>query len=242
MSWSKTSPKEDESAFTDQDSGSGVPLPKYSGVKSLELSAQVLHKYNSKIRVHVVCSGFMYGNGEQNDIFYEFFRRAWVSLHPKLAALPVIGSGNNNLPTIHVTDLALCLDRILLHGRDYKNYLIAVDQSPSSTQRGIMTAITEGIGSGDVQETPISDVVNESWCEFMTVNVKLQTSACLKAAFDWKCPTGINSQTMTMLNEEFNYFRGLFPLKVFITGAPCSGKTYFAKKLNELYGIPHLMV
>jgi len=39
MSWSKTSPKEDESAFTDQDSGSGVPLPKYSGVKSLELSA-----------------------------------------------------------------------------------------------------------------------------------------------------------------------------------------------------------
>jgi len=127
MSWSKTCPKEDESAFTDQDSGAGVPLPKYSAVKSLELSAQVLHKYNSKIRVHVVCSGFIYGNGEQNDIFYEFFRRAWVSLHPKLAALPVIGSGNNNLPTIHVTDLALCLDRILLHGKEYKNYLIAVD-------------------------------------------------------------------------------------------------------------------
>ena len=105
-----------------------------------------------------------------------------------------------------------------------------------------MTAITEGIGSGAIQETPISDVVNESWCEFMTVNVKLQTSVCLKAAFDWKCPTGINDQTMTMLNEEFNYFRGLFPLKVFITGPPCSGKTYFAKKLNELYGIPHLMV
>lgn len=47
---------------------------------------------------------------------------------------------------------------------------------------------------------------------------------------------------MTMLNEEFNLFRGLFPLKVFITGPPCSGKTYFAKKLNELYGIPHLMI
>ena len=45
-----------------------------------------------------------------------------------------------------------------------------------------------------------------------------------------------------MLNEEFNYFRGLFPLKVFITGPPCAGKTFFAKKLNELYGIPHLMV
>jgi len=42
-----------------------------------------------------------------------------------------------------------------------------------------------------------------------------------------------------MLNEEFNYSRGLFPLKVFITGPPCSGKTYFGSKLNELYGVPH---
>lgn len=47
---------------------------------------------------------------------------------------------------------------------------------------------------------------------------------------------------MKMLNEEFNYFRGLFPLKVFITGPPCSGKTHFASKLNELYGIPHIKI
>jgi len=45
-----------------------------------------------------------------------------------------------------------------------------------------------------------------------------------------------------MLNDEFNYFRGLFPLKVFITGPPCSGKTHFASKLNELYGIPHIKI
>ena len=44
---------------------------------------------------------------------------------------------------------------------------------------------------------------------------------------------------MTLLNNEFNFFRGLFPLKVFITGPPCSGKTYFGSKLNELYGVPH---
>ena len=45
-----------------------------------------------------------------------------------------------------------------------------------------------------------------------------------------------------MLNDEFNFFRGLFPLKVFITGPPCSGKTHFASKLNELYGIPHIKI
>ena len=127
MSWSKTKAREDGSSYTDCDSTAGVPLPKYSAVKGLELSAQVLHKYNDKLRVHVVCSGFIYGNGEQNDIFYEFFRRAWVSLHPKLAALPVIGNGDNTLPTIHVSDLASSLDHIILYGKDFKSYLIAVD-------------------------------------------------------------------------------------------------------------------
>ena len=47
---------------------------------------------------------------------------------------------------------------------------------------------------------------------------------------------------MKLLNEEFNHFRGLFPLKVFITGPPCSGKTHFANRLNELYGIPHIKI
>ena len=47
---------------------------------------------------------------------------------------------------------------------------------------------------------------------------------------------------MVKLNEEFNYYRGLFPLKVFISGPPCSGKTFFAKKLCADYGIPHITV
>lgn len=47
---------------------------------------------------------------------------------------------------------------------------------------------------------------------------------------------------MHLLNEEFNYFRDLFPLKVFISGPPCSGKTHFGKKLTELYGVPHFCI
>lgn len=96
-----------------------------------------MQKNNDKLRVHVVCSGFLYGNGEENDIFYEFFRRAWVSLHPKLAALPVIGKGDNYLPTIHVSDLSSALDLILIDGSEFSSYLIAVDHSVASTQRGI---------------------------------------------------------------------------------------------------------
>jgi adenylate kinase len=201
-----------------------------------------LGQSNPMLRVHVVWAGFIFGNGEQNDIFYEFFRRAWVSLHPDLAALPVIEKGNNTLPTVHVTDLTNSIDLILTEGQNFKNTLFAVDQSCSQTQKDIMIAISEGIGSGATQEVKISDVVEEPWCEFLQVNVKLVASPCLANGFTWKCPTGINKDTMKMLNDEFNFFRGLFPLKVFITGPPCSGKTYAAQKLCEQYGVPHITI
>jgi adenylate kinase len=47
---------------------------------------------------------------------------------------------------------------------------------------------------------------------------------------------------MAQLNREFNLYRGLFPLKVFITGPPAAGKTHFASKLSESYGVPHVKI
>ena len=105
-----------------------------------------------------------------------------------------------------------------------------------------MTAISNGIGSGAVSEKGLSEVINEPWCEFLTVDVNLQTSPVLLESIDWKCPGGINPDTMKMLNDQFNLFRGLFPLKVFITGPPCAGKTYLSQKLSDEYGIPHLTI
>lgn len=78
-------------------------------------------KSNKSLRVHIVCSGMPYGNGESNEVFYEFFRRSWLSTHPDLAALPVIGSGKNYLPTIHVTDLARCI-RLLVEETPGKKF------------------------------------------------------------------------------------------------------------------------
>lgn len=242
MSWSQTPPKPNNEAFTEDEHNRRIPLPKYLIQKQLEQTALSLSQQNPRLRAHVVWAGFIYGNGEQNDIFYEFFRRAWVSLHPNLAALPVIEKGNNNLPTVHVSDLTSAIDLILTEGQSFSSALFAVDQSPSSTQKEIMTAISEGIGSGATQEVSISEVVEEPWCEFLQVDVKLDASPDLVNGFKWKCPQGINKDTMAMLNDEFNFFRGLFPLKVFITGPPCSGKTYFAQKLVEQYGVPHITI
>ena len=87
------------------------------------LSAQ---KFNKNLRVHVVCAGLPYGNGETNSVFYEFFRRAWLSLHPELAALPIVGKGSNRIPTVHVVDLARSI-RYLIFNKISQQYFFAVD-------------------------------------------------------------------------------------------------------------------
>ncbi len=95
-----------------------------------------------------MCSGLPFGNGEANDIFYEFFRRAWLSSHPELAALPVVGEGNNSLPTIHVSDLAQCVRSITTMKETTKQYFVAVDQCKTKKQKEIMQAISTSLGSG----------------------------------------------------------------------------------------------
>lgn len=92
--------------FTDKDLLQRAPPPKYQQIKSIETLAMASQRVSRSLRVFVVCSGLLYGNGESNDLFYEFFRSAWLSLHPDLASLPIVGSGKNRIPTIHVTDLS----------------------------------------------------------------------------------------------------------------------------------------
>lgn len=59
--------------------------------------------------------------------------------------------------------------------------------------------------------------------------------------FEWHCRFGMRSK-IRMLETEFNTFRGLKPVKIFITGPPASGKTYYAEKLARYYNIPRVQV
>ena len=60
-----------------------------------------------------------------------------------------------------------------------------------------------------------------------------------KLKFPWHCEKGI-VENIRMLNEEFNKCRGLNPVKIFITGPPASGKTYYSERLALYYNIPHV--
>ena len=106
-----------------------------------------------------------------------------------------------------------------------------------------MKAISEAMGSGLVKNVELSDVIEEDWCEYLTLDLKIKCSAIFTQGdnkFIWHCGQGICKSTMPLLNREFNLFRGLFPLKLFITGPPATGKTHFSTSLSSTYGLPHL--
>ena len=212
-------------------------------VKHLENLAMTASKINENIRVHVICSGLTYGHGEANDVFYEFFRRAWLSLHPGLAALPVVGPGDNILPTIHVKDLARFARYLSSDAAANikKQYLIAVDQCQASTQREIIKTISAGLGSGAIKQVALGDVIDEDWSEMLSLNLTMKLSPELTTInSNWHCEGGITASAMKLLNDEFNLYRSLFPLKVFVGGPPGTGKSHYTKLLAEGYGIPHL--
>lgn len=94
-----------------------------------------------------------------------------------------------------------------------------------------MHAISATLGSGAIKHVKLQDVIHEEWVELLSLDLAIKTSPEFLDKCEWHCPDGITSETMMKLNEEFNHFRGLFPLKVYIGGPPVSSKTHFATKL-----------
>jgi hypothetical protein len=104
----------------------------------------------------------------------------------------------------------------------------------------------------------IDEVVEEEWSEFLSINLKMKPSDVLKdeeppedaedpeeaakaLRFPWHCRDGV-AANIGSLNNEFNTYRGLDPMKIFITGPPASGKSHYAAKLAAYYNIPHIRI
>ncbi len=98
------------------------------------------------------------------------------------------------------------------------------------------------MGSGALKTVELSEVVDEEWSEFLTIDVKLKCSKVLKEADFWHCAEGIIPANLKTLNQEFNLFRGLFPLRILIAGPPASGKSHYASLLAQAYGVPHVTI
>jgi len=194
------------------------------------------------LRTHIVGTGVIYGNGELENCFYEHFRRAWLSLHPRLAELPVVGDGSNRLPTIHAHDLAQFVN-IIIERKPTQQYLVATDFGRNS-QLQIIKAISESLGSGTVKHFDLGEIFHEPWAENLSLDLRIRPSKVITQHIEaWRCKDGLTSSNIRkVVNDEFNRFRGLFPLKLFVSGPPGSGKTHFCSLLAKDYGIPHITV
>ena len=130
-----------------------------------------------KLRVHVLCSGIRYGNGERT--FYDHFQKAWIQ-NP--VNLPIIGDGENLVPTIHIIDLARLVRRVVIENPKVYPYIFAIDKTRKPTQKRLLSEIAKGMGTGDIASVGEDSVSDEQgWKEQLTINLRMQASDAFKA-------------------------------------------------------------
>jgi len=163
------------------------------------------------------------------------------------------------IPTIHNADLARCTRKLVNDITITKEYIFAMDRTKRPTQKRIVEAISRGVGTGQVQNLEADDIADSIiWKDYLSINLKMRTSDVFKDGepaedaedpeaeaallkFPWHCEKGIIEDALK-LNIEFNMARNLNPVKLFITGPPASGKTYYAEKIQKYYNIPRVHI
>jgi adenylate kinase family enzyme len=125
------------------------PIEEYRIIKEIE--DEVLNFKKENVKTYVISAGILYGRGEA--IFNSHIQKAWLQ---EPVRLPYIGDGNNLLPTIHVTDLARMVFKVF-EKKPERKYIFAVDNNLKPTQKKLISAISNGIGTGLVESQDIPE-------------------------------------------------------------------------------------
>lgn len=174
--------------------------------------------FNQLITGCVISCGVVYGMGEE-ELFGQF-KQALEQKEP----LKIYGKGANQIPTIHVDDLAqLAFDTAF---SDRKGFQFGVDHS-RNTQKELLEGISLAIGNGQVTESLIEDGFLEADYDIWAADIRVDPQ-CLPALQLWKCKEGLVAGMGSVVGE-FNLARGLKPNKIFIHGTPASGKSRLAE-------------
>ena len=222
-----------------------IPHQKFYHYKMIETVA--LSNTNPMLKTYIVCSGFIYGCGE--DLFYDYFKMSWLEIPRKL---PIIGKGKNTIPTIHIMDLVSLIKRII-ETTPKNKYIFAIDHTKNRQLKNIIKSIAKGVGTGEVENTEDKKKIpkfDELSIDLKAKPTKLfldekrddeEDEAFEKRQFKWHCEFGI-PENIEMLRQEFNNYRGLKSVKIMITGPPAFGKTYYGEKLSKYFNIPHILI
>ena len=166
--------------FTEEDYLTRRASSEYAKIKEMEDLVLSFKKEN--VKTYVISAGVLYGLGEA--IFNHHFERAWKQDPEKL---PVVGEGKNLVPTIHVKDLARMIKKIS-EAPPEQQYIFGIDNTKKPTQKKLIQAISDGIGTGLVEsvdipleytavhpkQTPLN--LNLDWKRFVMLNIKARPS------------------------------------------------------------------
>jgi len=72
-----------------------------------------------------------------------------------------VGDGNNLVPTIHVTDLARMVFKVF-EKKPERKYIFAVDNNQKPTQKKLISAISNGIGTGLVESQDVPETFKKA--------------------------------------------------------------------------------
>lgn len=114
-----------------------------------EAEELVLNFKKEGVKTYVIASGLLYGKGEA--ILNSHFKQAWLQ---EPGHLPVVGQGNNLVPTVHVTDLARMVKKVY-ESKPERSYIFGIDNTAKPSQKKLITAISSGIGTGLIEQTDI---------------------------------------------------------------------------------------
>jgi len=228
----------------------------YASVREAE--ELVLNFKRDNVKTYVIAAGVLYGKGEA--ILNSHFKKAWLQEPPRL---PVVGQGNNLVPTVHVTDLARMVKKIY-ETKPERQYIFGIDTTKKPTQKKLIAAISNGIGTGLIEQTDIPVQfakvhpnktplqLDLDWRKFLLLNIKALPSPLFAGSeepaegeeagegdFPWHCKKGL-AGNIQLVKEEFCKHRGLKPFKIALTGKPCTGKSHFSAQLAQHYNVPHI--
>ena len=149
---------------------------------------------------------------------------------------------------IHIIDLSRIIFRIY-EKRPKQPYIFAVDKSSCTSkgsQKNIIEAISKRIGSLNAKHQTSDQLIKNPSYAVLQYNLKVVTSKTILEdekfeppepeegqepqikPFEWHCEKGI-CENIIKVNEEFNSYNKLKPMRLLISGPPGSGKTHYSK-------------
>lgn len=99
-------------------------------------------KVKPNLKTYIVCSGILYGQGER--VFAPYFMQA---RQQNPSSLTIYGKGKNRIPMVHIQDLLTYIEKVI-QKKPSIPYILAIDHNGKPTQKSIISAISNGIGTG----------------------------------------------------------------------------------------------